>query len=177
MKSTKPQTLALILVLMLMMNSSCEEKTSAGSEEPVSEIEETQGAEEQGYDADLAEKFGADEYGMKKYVLAFLKRGPNQDLDSLKKVELQAAHMANITKMAEEGKLVLAGPFFGNDDLRGIYIFDVQSLQEAEELTNSDPAVQAGSLVMDLMEWYGSAALVGVNETHNKLMKKQITDN
>lgn len=177
MKSTKPHTLALILFVMIMISSSCEDKTSTQSEEPVSQIEETQSTEEQGYDAGLAEKFGADEYGMKKYVLAFLKRGPNQDLDSLKKIELQAAHMANITKMAEEGKLVLAGPFFGNDDLRGIYIFDVQSLQEAEELTNSDPAVQAGSLVMELKEWYGSAALVGVNETHNKLMKKQITEN
>ena len=109
---------------------------------------------------------------MKKYVLAFLKRGPNQDLDSVQKLELQAAHMANITRMAEEGKLVLAGPFFGNDDLRGIYVFDVENLQEAEDLTNSDPAVQAGSLVMELKEWYGSAALVGVNETHKSLMKK-----
>ena len=177
MKSTQPNIVVIILFLILIMNSSCGEKTSAVSEEPVSEIEETQGVEEQEYDAGLAEKFGADEYGMKKYVLAFLKRGPNQDLDSLKKMELQAAHMANITKMAEEGKLVLAGPFFGNDDLRGIYVFDVQSLQEAEELTNSDPAVRAGSLVMELKEWYGSAALVGVNETHNKLMKKQITEN
>jgi hypothetical protein len=73
--------------------------------------------------------------------------------------------------------LVLAGPFFGNDDLRGIYIFDVQSLQEAEDLTNSDPAIEAGSLVIELKEWYGSAALVGVNETHKSLMKKQIAEN
>lgn len=83
----------------------------------------------------------------------------------------------NTTSEAEEGKLVLAGPFFGNDDLRGIYIFDVESLEEARDLTHSDPAIQAGSLVMEFKEWYGSAALVGVNETHNTLMKKQITEN
>ncbi|MEM6804496.1 MAG: YciI family protein [Bacteroidota bacterium] len=126
------------------------------------------------YDETLAKKYGADDYGMKKYVMAFLKRGPNRDLDSLKAAELQAAHMANIGKMAEAGKLVIAGPFFGNDDLRGIYIFDVESLEEAKALTETDPAIQAGSLIMELKEWYGSAALMGINEVHPKLAKTEI---
>ena len=166
-----------VLSCLVWMVQSCDKNTQAESKNSKTETEQIQTSEKQGYDPELAEKYGADDYGMKKYVLAFLKRGPNQDLDSVKKMELQAAHMANITRMAEEGKLVLAGPFFGNDDLRGIYIFDVQSIKEAEDLTNSDPAIQEGSLVMELKEWYGSAALVGVNETHNSLMKKQITDN
>lgn len=172
MKFQKNPVLILVLLSLFWMGQSCVKNTSSESE--VSEKLEEQGEEIQKeiYNPELAEKFGADQYGMKKYVLAFLKRGPNQDLDSVQKLELQAAHMANITRMAEEGKLVLAGPFFGNDDLRGIYIFDVENLQEAEDLTNSDPAVQAGSLVMELKEWYGSAALVGVNETHKSLMKK-----
>lgn len=160
---------------LVWMVQSCDKNTQAKSNN--SETEQILAYEKPVYDPELAAKYGADDYGMKKYVLAFLKRGPNQDLDSLKKMELQAAHMANITRMAEEGKLVLAGPFFGNDDLRGIYIFDVQSIKEAEDLTNSDPAILEGSLVMELKEWYGSAALVGVNETHNSLMKKQISDN
>ena len=167
----------LLLICLLWMGQSCDKKGPAESKDSPAEAEQVQETEKDAYDQDLAKKFGADDYGMKKYVLAFLKRGPNQDLDSLKKMELQMAHLANITRMAEEGKLVLAGPFFGNDDLRGIYIFDVQSLKEAEDLTNSDPAIQAGSLAMELKEWYGSAALVGVNETHKKLMKKQITEN
>ena len=126
------------------------------------------------FDPVLAEQYGADEYGMKKYVFAFLKRGPNQDLDSVQKAELQMAHLKNINRMAEEGKLVLAGPFFGNDELRGIYVFNVGSLAEAEELTGTDPSIQAGLLTMELKEWYGSAALVGVNEIHESLMKKDI---
>ena len=177
MKILKNHFLTAYLICLVWMGQSCDSKVPTESKDSPAQAEQAQESEKGAFDPDLAAKFGADDYGMKKYVLAFLKRGPNQDLDSLRKMELQAAHMANITRMAEEGKLVLAGPFFGNDDLRGIYIFDVQSLQEAEELTNSDPAVQAGSLVMELKEWYGSAALVGVNETHNKLMKKQITDN
>ncbi|MBN1250577.1 MAG: hypothetical protein JXR51_05135 [Bacteroidales bacterium] len=128
------------------------------------------------YDSIKAQKFGADEYGMKKYVVAFLKRGPNRNLDSLESSKLQMAHLKNIEKMANDGKLVLAGPFFDNDNLRGIYIFNVSSIEEAENLTNSDPAIKAGSLVMELKEWYGSAALMELNEIHKTISKKQITE-
>ncbi len=130
--------------------------------------------ESTGYDSALAQKVGADEYGMKTFVIAFLKRGPNRDLPKEKADELQRAHMNNINTLAEEGKLVLAGPFFGDNDLRGIYIFDVETIEEAEALTNTDPAIKAGSLVMDLHKWYGSAATVLINEWHSKIQKTEI---
>lgn len=130
--------------------------------------------EESAFDSIRAQKLGADDYGMKKYVMAFLSRGPNRDLDSARSAELQRAHLDNIIRMAEEGKLVLAGPFFGDGDLRGIYIFNVSSIEEAEALTNSDPAIQEGSLAMELKEWYGSAALMEVNEIHGKIAKINI---
>jgi len=128
------------------------------------------------YDSLLAEKFGADDYGMKRYVMAFLKKGPNRDIPETKAAELQNAHLANIGKLAEAGKLVLAGPFFGEGELRGIYIFNVATIAEAEALTKSDPAIKAGSLVMELKEWYGSAAVVGINEVHKKLQKKSVME-
>lgn len=129
---------------------------------------------EASYDSLLAREYGADDYGMKAYVMAFLRRGPNRDLDSAQRMKLQIAHLKNINRMAEEGKLVLAGPFMDNGDLRGIYIFNVSSLEEAKVLTNTDPAIQAGSLEMELREWYGSAALLQVNELHKKLARKNI---
>jgi len=125
------------------------------------------------FDEELSKKYGADEYGMKKFVIAFLKRGPNRSQDSILRAQLQKAHMDNINKLANDGKLILAGPFFGNEDLRGIYIFDVRSIEEAKKLTETDPAIQAGSLVMDLKEWYGSAALMGINKLHKKIAKKE----
>lgn len=127
------------------------------------------------YDEALAKKLGADDYGMRKYVMAFLLRGDQvAEYTPEQRQEIQAGHMANIGKMAEMGKLVLAGPFFGNDDLRGIYIFDVQSIDEAKALTETDPAIQAGVLKMDLKEWYGSAALMMVNEIHGKIAKGSV---
>lgn len=123
------------------------------------------------YDSTFAKRVGADAYGMKQYVMAFLKAGPNRDRDSTKAAELQAAHMANIGKMAEEGKLILAGPFLDDGELRGIYVFNVKTIEEARELTASDPAIQAGSLVMELKPWYGSAAMMEINAMHGRLEK------
>lgn len=154
----------------------CNNKIKVSQGKKVEETNSTVVTEENSssFDKERAERVGADKYGMKKYVMAFLKKGPNRDLDSARSAELQSAHMANINKMSEAGKLVLAGPFFGDGDLRGIYIFDVQSIEEAEALTNSDPAIQEGSLKMELMEWYGSAALMEVNEIHNKIAEINI---
>ncbi len=127
------------------------------------------------YDSLKAEKFGADDYGMKQYVIAFLKRGPNRIQDSSKAVELQKAHLKNINKLAEEGKLVLAGPFLDNEDVRGIYIFDVKTIEEARKLTETDPAIKAGSLIMELRPWYGSAALKEINQIHKTLEKVSVS--
>ena len=127
-----------------------------------------------GFDSIKAYEYGADEYGMHQYVMAFLKKGPNRDRDSVEAYELLMAHMDNIGKMADSGKLVLAGPFLGDDDLRGIYIFNVKTIEEAKALTETDPAIQAGSLVMELYPWYGSAALVGLNKEHKKVAKENI---
>jgi len=124
-----------------------------------------------GYSEVLAKETGADQYGMKKYVIAFLKTGPNRDLPKDKATQLQKAHMENIGKLAKAGKLVVAGPFLDQGDLRGIYIFNVESVDEAKTLTETDPAIKAGSLVMELKSWYGSAALMKVNELHKQLAK------
>lgn len=126
------------------------------------------------FDSLYAQKLGADDYGMRPYVMAFLKSGPNRDQSEEESQELQAAHMENIGRLAEEGKLVLAGPFLDGGDLRGIYIFAVESVEEAEELTATDPAIQAGRLVMELHPWYGSAAVMEINEIHNKISKIKI---
>lgn len=111
------------------------------------------------YDAALAQNLGSDDYGMHRYVMAFLKRGPNRSQDSATAAQLQKAHLDNIFRMAKMGKLVLAGPFMDDGDVRGIYIFNVATVEEAQALTATDPAIQAGRLAMELHPWYGSGLL------------------
>lgn len=126
------------------------------------------------YDSAYAKKLGADDYGMKHYVMAFLKAGPNQTKDSAAAAQLQVAHLRNIQRMAREGKLVVAGPFLDEGPVRGIYIFNVATIDEAKKLTSTDPAIKAGSLVMELHPWYGSAALMETVRIHKRIEKKSV---
>ncbi|MEP6596829.1 MAG: YciI family protein [Ginsengibacter sp.] len=128
------------------------------------------------YDSALAKKLGADDYGMKRYVMAFLKTGPTVIKDSSARVQLQMAHLKNIQRLAAEGKLIVAGPFLDGQDLQGIFIFNVETIEEAKQLTATDPAIKAGELVMELHPWYGSAALLQTPELHKKLQRKSFTD-
>ena len=124
------------------------------------------------YDADLAKQLGADDYGMRHYVMAFLKTGPKRSESREAAQALMTAHLANIHRLAQTGKLVLAGPFTGKGDLQGLYLFDVKTVEEARRLTASDPAVKAGVFVMELRPWYGSAALMQVGPLSERITKK-----
>ncbi|GGH46395.1 YciI family protein [Dyadobacter endophyticus] len=124
------------------------------------------------YDSTLAKKLGADEYGMKKYVMVFLKTGSATNVPKSKSDSAFAGHMQNINRLAESGKLVVAGPFFKNDKYRGIFILNADSIEEGKKLVESDPAVQAKLLDMELLMWYGSAALAETLEIHKKIEKK-----
>ncbi len=121
------------------------------------------------YDAALAERLGADAYGMRQYVMAFLHAGPNRDGTPEERAALQKAHLENIRRLAGEGKLALAGPFLDQEAVRGIYIFATADVEEARAWTETDPAIQAGSLRMELRPWYGSAALMEVNAIHARI--------
>lgn len=125
------------------------------------------------YNAKLAKKLGADERGMKMYVLCILKTGPKDaEIKGKERDDIFAGHFANIGKLASEGKLAVAGPFEKNDKTyRGLYIFNVATIEEAEKLVVLDPAVKAGVFVPDLTLWYGSAAMMVVSETHKKIQK------
>jgi uncharacterized protein YciI len=86
--------------------------------------------------------------------LALLTRGPKWTPEKTPATaELQKAHLANIVRLAEMKKLVVAGPFGDDGVLRGIFVFKVASLEEARVLTETDPAVQAGRLAIDLHPW------------------------
>ena len=86
--------------------------------------------------------------------LAFLVRGPKWTPEQTPETEaIQKAHLANIGRLAELKKLVVAGPFGDNGTLRGIFVFRVASLDEARALAETDPAVKAGRLALQIHPW------------------------
>lgn len=124
------------------------------------------------YDEKLAKSLNADERGMKKYVFCLLKTGNNTTATQEEQTTFFKGHMNNIGRLAKEGKLVVAGPFMKNDrNYRGLYIFNVETIEEAQLLVESDPAVKANLLEAELTLWYGSAALQETLKIHDKIAK------
>lgn len=128
------------------------------------------------YDSELAKKLGGDERGMKNYILVILKTGPNDAaVKGKERDDIFAGHMANIGSLADAGKLAVAGPFGKNEKgFRGLYIFNVATVEEAQKIVETDPAVKSGILIADMTPWYGSASLMATPEIHKKIVKKSL---
>lgn len=125
------------------------------------------------YDAELAKTLGGNDNGMKNYVFVILKTGPKDvDFKGKERDDIFAGHMANIGRLADDGKLAVAGPFGKNEKgYRGLYVFNVATIEEAQKIVESDPAVKSGILIPDMTLWYGSASLMATPEIHKKITK------
>ena len=81
------------------------------------------------------------------WSLVYLKTGSKKDLPQAERDKVFAGHFANMTRLAREGHLLLAGPFRkgGSDPgLRGLFVFDASDKEHARKLAETDPGVQAG---------------------------------
>ncbi|HJV70827.1 YciI family protein [Ideonella sp.] len=123
------------------------------------------------FDAELATSVGADEHGMRNYVLVVLKTGPNRMPAGPERDAMFKGHFANINRLAAERKLALAGPFDGVDGWRGMFVFAVKDIEEAKALVATDPVIINGEMVAEYHKYYGSAALMLVNEAHQRVTK------
>lgn len=125
------------------------------------------------FDAALAERFGADDYGMRRYVLVILKTGPTPLAAGPERDAMFRGHFANMQRLAEAGQLVLAGPLDGVDGWRGLFVFAVKTIDEARALGATDPVLMQGEMVAEYHRYDGSAALMGVNDLHQRLQRKR----
>ncbi len=117
------------------------------------------------------------EYEMTTYYMVFLYKGDKWTPERTAETEaIQKGHMDNITRLSNEGKLILAGPFMDGKDLRGIFVMKTETLEEAQELCNTDPAVKAGRLKVEIKPWY-SAKGITVLKKGEKVVREQGTEN
>ncbi len=122
------------------------------------------------FDAALAERLGANERGMRQYVVVILKTGPRTEFAEGERQRLSEGHMANVRRLRAERRLLIAGPFSPNDDqYRGMFIFDVRTVEEAVQLAATDPAIAAGVFAIEAYPWTGSAALMEAPAIHERV--------
>ena len=124
------------------------------------------------FDAALAQSVGADEYGMRHYVLVILKTGPKTMPKGAERDAMFKGHFANMNRLSAEGKLALAGPFDGADGWRGLFIMAVTDIEEAKTFVATDPVIINGEMIAEYHKYYGSAALMLVKDAHEKVTKK-----
>ncbi|MFA6980455.1 MAG: YciI family protein [Ignavibacteriaceae bacterium] len=110
---------------------------------------------------------------MMTYYMVFLYRGDKWTPEKTAETEaIQKGHLANITKLHEEGKLILAGPFLDDKELRGIFVMKTNSYEETDSLCNTDPAVKAGRLKVEIKPWYSAKGITIVNKNKESKLSK-----
>ena len=131
-----------------------------------------EGAKNSGFDPTLAQQLGADDNGMRPYVLVILKTGPKPAPKGESRNAMFKGHFANMQRLADEGKLAYAGPLDGVDGWRGLFILAVPDIEEAKKLVQTDPVIINGEMIAEYHVHYGSAALMSVNGLHARIEKK-----
>lgn len=115
-------------------------------------------------DAEDSTEPGPPQIEMTTYYLTLIKRGPAWTAEQTPEVaEVLRGHFANMEKLANEGKLILAGPFMDQPleqgTLTGLFLLKAESLEAAQALADSDPGAIAGRFTMEVYPWYGPAGI------------------
>lgn len=104
-----------------------------------------------------AQRYPAPE-GMETIHIAMLYRGPAATKESTPETQqIQEAHLAHITRLAKEGHALIAGPFGGEGDLRGVIFLRAATPEAARALEADDPAVKAGRLRIEIVSYMSSS--------------------
>ncbi|HYG16980.1 MAG TPA: YciI family protein [Bacteroidia bacterium] len=91
---------------------------------------------------------------LKQYMFVMYSKGPTRTHDSVTSAQIQVNHQKHLDSLAALGVLIVAGPFAGDNDWRGILIFDVATKEQAEAYVKKDPAVLAGRLSYTIIPWF-----------------------
>jgi uncharacterized protein YciI len=86
-----------------------------------------------------------------KFTFVFLnKKTDAEKITPEESKKIMDGHMANINRLASEGKLISAGPFEGGG---GIFILNTTSLEDAKLWLSTDPGVQAKRWDIELLPY------------------------
>lgn len=123
-------------------------------------------------DPELAKTLGGNDNGMRAYILVLLKTGPNKMAAGPERTKMFEGHFANITRLAADKKLAVAGPLDGVNAMRGLFVLATDDMELAKTWVAGDPVIANGEMVAEYHKFFGSAGLMAVNDIHNRIRKK-----
>ncbi len=93
---------------------------------------------------------------MKEYQFVMLLRGEKQDFSEEESAKLQKQHLEHLQALWESRQATVVGPLepAEGQELRGIVILDVGSVEEARRISERDPWVRAGGLRLEIHPWW-----------------------
>jgi uncharacterized protein YciI len=94
---------------------------------------------------------------LQSYCWGFLNAHPERgELSKERAEEIQKGHLAHMGRMAEEGHLLAAGPLATPGGARGLLVYKCESVAQAEQWTQGDPAVVNKRLAIEMYRWMSS---------------------
>lgn len=99
----------------------------------------------------------------KVYYFGIIRSYPDRaDLPTEEIQRIQKEHLDNIGRLARDGSMALAGPFWNDEnthEIRGLFIYNVDSKEAADTLVLTDPAVKQKRLTVEVYPWLGSETM------------------
>ena len=153
------KTICISICGLIFLSCGGDKKTSVPpetqQETSIAKIKEELNAK--GYQTfDYVDEESGDTIIMQQYFIAFLKRGSNRPQSKEAADSLQALHLVHLSRMYELGFADISGPFGDDGDIRGITIYNTPTLEMADSLANMDPAVEFGSLEIEMHPWWAA---------------------
>ena len=119
------------------------------------------------------------EPGERTFTFVYIITGPATDVEPAVQQEAFAGHFSNMARMAEDGDLLVAGPFWkpmSSDDLRGMWIFSTDEIDQALEHAATDPPGKLGIFVFDAVQIVTDDALLELPRLEKEDEERRLAD-
>ncbi|MGJ8635850.1 MAG: YciI family protein [Phycisphaerales bacterium] len=121
----------------------------------------------------------AAESPMDTYTFVYIVTGPATEIDAATQQEAFRGHFSNMKRMAEAGDLLIAGPYWqpkSFDDLRGMWIFATDDVDEARTHASTDPPGQLGIFIFEALQLKTDDALLELPRLEREDEARRLAD-
>ena len=98
-------------------------------------------------------------YEMGTFYVCLLIKPANFSPNQLPK-EVQQDHLKHVQGLIASGKAAIAGPFFDNNRIAGVFVLNASSAEEARSIEEADPLVKDGGFSVEVLKWWAAKGIM-----------------